>query len=425
MRSSIPTVAALALCLMTLSCRFANPATRTPDGFTAAARATGTALASTPTEGAASARCPVPPSEPSLGESELRSQPVIAVTDYLNRGGDPEQLADQLMGMGFMPEDTPAIVQPDFDADGWLDLALVLTQPDSKPPQGKLFAFGCTGDSYQLLYTTPETTLPDLPIVHRVGDLNPVQGDDLLLGIESCGAHTCQQQMSLLTLMDGSLKDRWAEDTSDLPSPHLEIEAQDGASTVIRITAQGVNSVGAGPYRQFQRAFTWNPTIQQFELAAETTLPSNYRIHVLHDADTAFLQGEYETALEGYRQVREDETLQDWVAPEVERRTLGAYALFRSLVTHLQMDDVASAREALAFGRAAYNQGEVGWDFIAMADLLWKAAEVEGGASFDLATGCAAARNYAVTHPEGTLDSLYYGYTNPSYAPEDLCPVEG
>jgi hypothetical protein len=82
------------------------------------------------------------------------------------------------------------------------------------------------------------------------------------------------------------------------------------------------------------------------------------------------------------------------------------------------MDDLESAEDAYASLIASYAPGMEGSDFVNMADVFW--SEYESSSS--IGSACLAAQEYAQSHPETILDMLYYGYANPTYEAEDICP---
>ena len=142
-----------------------------------------------------------------------------------------------------------------------------------------------------------------------------------------------------------------------------------------------------------------------------------YKRQALHDADAALKAGNYETAIALYQRVINDRTLLDWIDPPLEQADLGAYARFKLIVLYTQTGQPAEAKRyfsELQAGSAVDN-----WrDYTDMADTYLQGAAIAGH-------GCPAARDYAETHADqilSPLGSMAFGYSNPDYTPEDVCP---
>jgi hypothetical protein len=97
-----------------------------------------------------------------------------------------------------------------------------------------------------------------LPRLHDVAKLTNDEFADLLLGWETCGAHTCFERFEFLSASDEQLLRRALVSSDDLPYPEVR-RAADGW---VEIAATSIASVGAGPYRRFTRSWEWNPADQ-------------------------------------------------------------------------------------------------------------------------------------------------------------------
>jgi hypothetical protein len=338
-----------------------------------------------------------------------------ALANYLNQGGSPEGLGEQFQG-------GTSLV--DFDGDGWIDLALAANVDGV----GRLFAFRCAADHYELAYVSAELPSPGLAGIQTSQDLTGDGVADLLVSRQECGAHTCSAQVEAWVWIDGRLANRLDGDSSDLPTPVIEWLPTAAGAAEIRITATGIASVGAGPFRMLERRWDWDPGQQLFIPQSERLLESNFRIHRLHDADDAANSGNLDGALALYRQVIDDPTLDDWVAGEDGHQQLAAYARFRVMLAILQIGDLGSAEEALGELQLAHPAGTPGAGFAGLGAAFWSAfASANQGAQppspAAVAAGCQAAQAYSLTHSEETIDLLYYGYANRVYDAESICPL--
>lgn len=320
-----------------------------------------------------------------------------------------------------MPRDGLAPYQADVNGDGWLDWVVVILHPDAltTPPGGTLSLLTCSGSAYTLSFALAPTDR-GAPVLHAAADLTGDDAADLLVGIPICGAHACVEQAMLLVWTGSTLENRLEGASDDLPFPAYHVTpAGPGGRGQVEVQGTGWGSVGAGPYRPVVRTWSWDPHLQRFVVTRETTLSTNYRIHVLHDADRAYLEGNYALAQDLYYRVASDDSLEDWGAVESGRQNLAAYAAFRTALTYLRMGSPGDALAAYRILQNEYPEGSAGYGYAQMARAFWE----EYAASDDLALACAAAQAFARAHASEILDPLYYGYANPSYAPQDVCPV--
>jgi len=382
----------------------------------------------------APAECPVPsgtPIPPDLADPASTAQ---AILGFLNGGGSPSALPDllrvALRAAG--PEDPAVLI--DLNGDAWLDVAvatsdLVNPQGSRRAPsallraatlqagrRGSIFVFYCQDEGYIL--GEPTLSDPDrVPVLHGVADLTGDQVDDLLVGWRTCGAHSCFEDFSALSAAGTQIQVHRLEPSADLPYPEVDLPATGRVS----IIGTGIASVGAGPFRRLTRTWAWDAPLQSLVLASEVLEPPRYRIHVLLDAETASRRGEWTTALDLYHRVVLDDALLDWVDPVAERAHLTGYSMFRVVVTYVQMGDQGDAQVAYGILQNQYFAGSVGRAYADLAQAFWETFSANG----DLARSCLAARAFAAAHTTEVLDPLYFGYANPAYTPEDVCPAAG
>ena len=353
--------------------------------------------------------------------------PSQAVSAYLDSGGDPAMLAVSLYDRGWV---TPrsAFVHTDLDGDGDEDLAVGLTEspgaegiapsiPEGIADRGSVFLWRCEQGSYLLMEVAPPRPDFGLPALMEARDLTGDGLPELVVFHPLCGAHTCYAQYAVYQWDGTAMADRFLGDSTDLPSPEWLVhdEGQQRAS-VIEITAQGIGSIGAGPYRIWSRSWSWDPTRPGFIPTAERIEPPRFRIHALHDADDAFEVGDLLVSQSLYERVINDDTLLDWPAPGERRKELGAYAAYRRVLAFLAAGDAAGARAE----RYERLRGVVGpaAAYAELAELLL-AADPAGG----LAQACSDVQRYVLENGEAVLGPLDHGYANRTYSAADLCPA--
>jgi hypothetical protein len=373
----------------------------------------------TPTiEPQANQSCPIPSQMPQPLELGVHSAMPGNILAYLNAGGTAEQLKTALRDAGVLAGDLMGIYEKDFTGDGFNDLAFSIMDPNAQEilPVGTLLIYVCQDKSYQLAYSAAPGVDWSVPTIDEANDLNGDGIADILFSQETCGAHTCFKHYEVLIWSDDAFENALQGTTDDIPNPNLEIMFPPHAR--IGVIATGYGSVGAGPFRPFEREWTWDPDQQAFTPSPDIPLPSTYRVHTLYDADRLAKEGELTRALSLYQEVIENDGLQDWIDPEMERANLGAYARFRIMLTYLLLEDRSAAENTYIALQDHFPLGTQGAAFTALAGAFWN----EYAESADIAAGCSAAQSYAQSHVDTVLDALYFGYSNPSYEAEDICP---
>ena len=368
--------------------------------------------------------CPIPPGSPDLPNLNNPRTWAPDILTYLNAGGFVSSLLDHIQTSYSIEPSANVGEILDLNGDGFEDLALVLIQAPSEltpMPSGSLLIFLCAEAAFRPAYVTSPASEAGQPKLQAARDFTGDGRPELLTLWESCGAHTCFAQAEILKWAGSGFENLWQGRSDDLPSPDIELQGPlAGGSTAISITARGIGSVGAGPYREIRRTWTWHAGSGRFEVSEETVADPKYRIHVLHDADQAALEGDYETAVIGYLRVMEDGTLDDWLPGEDGRAALRAYAAFRQIVVDVRNGNTANAETGILFLQAAYPPESPHFAYADLAENFWETYQISG----DPGEACLAAQSYALNNPEGVLEPLYYGYANRTYLAADICPLD-
>jgi len=345
--------------------------------------------------------------------------PADAVSSYLEAGGDPAALVAELFDRGWVSP-TSTVVWTDVDGDGHLDLAAgLMRSPDSQAiaQDGSVFVWRCQAGSYQRIEVASHRPDSGLPALREARDLTGDGVPEMLVAYPSCGAHTCYEQYAVYQWDGSALVDRFQGASDDMPYPKLDISSEGPTSpAALTVTATGIGSVGAGPYRMWSRTWKWDASARAFQPGEPVVEAPRFRIHMLHDADDSFARGDFATALELYDRVIADETLLDWPSAGERRPELSAYAAFRRVLAFLVSDDVERARSELAARLTATDATSTA--FAEMARRL-----IAGYAEGKLAEACADVSAYAVDHSDVVLAPLDFGYANRTFTAEGICPV--
>lgn len=341
---------------------------------------------------------------------EVETESVEAITRFLNGGGDPSVLASSLYELGWAASGS-AFVDADLNRDGAHEIAVGLAGPP-----GGIYLWRCRDGSYvpiQILAGREPPFGP--PALESAVDLTGDSLPELVAFHPLCGAHTCFAQYTVLQWDEDRVVDLLRGQTDDLPSPEWSAHpASPGEPSRLSITAMGIGSVGAGPYRRTTRTWNWDETQSVFLPTGDTFEAPRFRIHALHDADAALEAGDLEQSLELYQAIIADDDLLDWPAAGDGRSALAAYAAYRSILTHLAAGSPEEARAQ--FEAALAETDEAAAPYAALADLLL-ARFPEAG----LEAACAAVRQRVEEDPALYLAPLDFGYANRQYAVADIC----
>jgi hypothetical protein len=369
--------------------------------------------------------CPTGTGETALPEAgSLFHQPEL-ITDYLNAGGDVDRLLETLTSGGLLPvypQVWPAAIE-DLDGDGQLDLAASLqdlSAPIAQRPPGSLFIWLCREGRYDLLYQSPAEADHSAPLLLAAADLTGDQASELVFGRPACGAHTCFLAVGVLQWDGVDFVDRWRGSSEDLPTPEVSVsQPSPSAAASISVTSNGVQSVGAGPPRPRTRRWSWDEEMLAFMPGPDVWSSPVYRVHMVHDADRAYRKADNISAEALYLEALEEAGLLDWEADPATPASLDAYIRYRLVLNDLAQSDIEDAQADLdAMAEASRGIPEAGV-FVEMAQLLVRVYRD----SLDLAQACSSVRGFAEDHVSGVLEPLYYGYDNPVYTAEDLCPA--
>ncbi len=342
-----------------------------------------------------------------------------AILSYLNAGATVAELDRALYAAGVAGQPVP-VISADFDGDGKLDVAVSIFDPQSQtfPPAGRLLLYRCVDGEYALQYSESSAEFEGTPHLWYVQDLNADVLAEVVVSYPLCGAHTCFERVEILGWDGTEFVDRLSGISNDLPTPDVAIRDPDGDGIFeLAVTGSGFGSVGAGPPRSVTRVWAWDRAAGQWAPAGDVLGPSQFRVHVLHDADAAARRGDYEEALLLYGRVITDGTLDEWVQPELEQANLGAYARFKSVVMYSLLGQPDFAETVFQEMQRAYPPDIPPHAFTEMAEWFLEAFQTGGEAA-----ACEAARGYADANEEDILAPLYFGYGNPTYEPEDICP---
>jgi hypothetical protein len=345
----------------------------------------------------------------------------FAIQQFLNRGGWVDDLDKALYDVEIASLPVPVAVA-DMTGNGFEEMVVSIFDPGSVhlPPAGMLLIYTCDRQEFSLIYQEDSRPIGGAPVIRFLQDLNADGISELVVSSASCGAHTCFERVKVIGWDGSQFINRLEGDTDDLPYPtiYLEPSTKEGIFNLL-ISGSGFGSVGAGPQRNITRIWSFDQNTQRWRVDSTQFEPSAYRIHILHDAGAAAKDGDYQQALMLYNRAISDTTLDDWVDPALEKAWISAFARYQLVAIYSMLDRITFASTILGEMEKAYPQDSQQHGYFQMAAAYLDSYMEEGAEA-----GCAAAIEYATAHPD-ILDPLgpqIFGYGNPAYKQEDICP---
>lgn len=364
--------------------------------------------------------CGTSHASPTLPSGAFSTYPQ-SILDYLDKGGTPESLDQALYSVGVSNQPI-SVATGDLTGDKKVDVVVSIFDPASQitPPAGMLLIYVCSDGQYSLAYEQESANGEGAPGIRYLQDLDADGKADLVTSTATCGASTCFEAVEILEWNDSTFENRLQGTTIDLPYPDIRISGPDGAGLYqLEVTGSGYGSVGAGPPRGVERIFSLDPSSMTWKPGTDILEPSNYRIHVLQDADAAARQADYVNALQLYGRVVHDTTLQDWVDPVKERADLAAYALYKTFVVYELQNQVDLAQSTFDELKSSFPEASAQYGYVQLAEAFQRGYG-QGGIS----TGCAAAKTFADQNQAEILAPLGLGYGNQAFTAEDICPFK-
>jgi hypothetical protein len=358
-----------------------------------------------------------------LPELEFLGYPQ-AILEFLNSGGSAQELDQELYSAGVANQPL-AVASFDLTGNSIDDVVVSIIEPQSSTilPGGTFLIYVCQQDGYRLQHRQDSADNRGAYGIRYLQDLNSDGQGEVVTSSPSCGAHTCFEDVQVLSWQGSDFVNLLVGNTNELPSPDIRIKDPDEDGIFdIEIGSGGFNSIGAGPNRTKIRHWAYNHATSFWDIYEDIPGSSFYRIHVLHDADDAAQVGNNDQALIDYGRVVYDPNLVDWQDPEQEIANLSAYSLYKIAVLHLIQGDADRARITFDLLDKRYLSQDFGYMYAELASVFRESYELEG-----LANACVATQEFAEGHSKEILSPLgseIYGYANRDYFPNDICPWE-
>ncbi|MCY3901179.1 MAG: LysM peptidoglycan-binding domain-containing protein [Caldilineaceae bacterium] len=268
------------------------------------------------------------------------------------------------------------------------------------------------GEGHSLSYKITATGTIDLLATQ---DINADGLTDVVWTDTVCGPSSCFVTVHVRS-WDGIEWRDWTKGTITMAGANVSLTPSDkpGRPNEIRLIGGQYAGAGAGPQRA--RLAVWASTAgAPYALSSERMMPSLCLYHTVVDANHAMTHELYlEKAQWLYTDAAENQNLQACGERSNELAELRSFALFRLalIAGYESKPDLAAERvERLASTYERQVFAEVG--------VRWLAAYRQ---SSDARTACEAVYNFAATNSEVVDILADYGYANPTFTAEEVCP---
>ena len=316
----------------------------------------------------------------------------------------------------------------DLTGDGVVEWVAVLQQDTGSVfgPGGEAIVVTPTGLAYRY-YAKFVNDGDRLLQIEHIGDLTGDGLPEVVIMRQFCGAHTCNHAYDIVGAPLGFVQSL-VPTVSQFPQPAISMMSGEAAFADrtgdgrIDLVQHGgfIGSAGAGPYqRGYTEIWAWQPAQNQFALAETILDPSNYRFHLLYEANDLFAAGDYAAAIPNYVDVVENPSLDDGVGLIIQESTYGPsrqFAAFRLMIAYLQLGDSENATVWSGWLYSNYPNAHITEGVIA----FWE----DYNFNHSVASGCAAAVNLLETFPNPTGPLADLGYALPSLTAESVCPIQ-
>ncbi len=323
------------------------------------------------------------------------------------------------------------LASADLNADRVDDAVLVYTPADSEKrnpvssavrrgtgPSGSLgiqqeLAILSGGRAHSLSFATTANGTIELLATQ---DINADDLTDVVWTDTVCGSNTCFLTVHVRS-WDGVAWRDWTKGTITMASANVSLTSgsEQGMPKEIRLTGGEYTGADAGPQRA--RTAVWTSTDgAPYALSGESLAPSGCLYHTLFDANHALVDERYlEKALWLYTEAVENSELNACWKRRNELSELRSFALFRLALTLGYQNEPLQATEQVQRLESQFSN-----QIYADVARRWLDVYQQSG---DPRTACKVVSVFAAVTP-GVVDILAdFGYANPTFTAEDVCPI--
>jgi LysM repeat protein len=340
-----------------------------------------------------------------------------AIVEILNSGEDSAgELATYLEACDVESIDS---VEADLTGDGVDDLVLTYHRANggtgrSVMQRSELLILNArenaAGRDYRLGHTAYAAGSVQLMATE---DLNDDGKMDVAWIDTTCGASTCFTTVYIRS-WDGRAWRDWTEGTITMAGAEVELVEGEEGGKLLQLQGGFYGSVGAGPQRG--RTEVWGSVEGgPYVLLSETFAESECLYHTIIDANQALADQDLEGAQALYEQAIADTSLTACWQREDELDELRTFAFYRLALLSLDAGDLDSAQALVDQLIDSYP----GQPYTTVAQRMMDGYRASG----DLSTTCVQINAYAAEDGAAVDLLADYGYANPSFTADDVCPL--
>lgn len=331
--------------------------------------------------------------------------------------GNNTELEALLREWGAITNDIGTVQQADLTHDGDSELVINYVNPQAgTTAEANIVVLKPGDEEYRILFDTSLENIDQSRIRLLVADdINADGLNELAYTGETCRSNTCFTSVQVRR-WNGTSFTNLFPNSPDMPAVDtVEFRNEDSdAANELVLVGGVVASEGAGPQRQRTEIWDWNG--QTWQASESRLAPTDWMSLIAWEGHEDLSARDYGAAQALFNRVLTDDSLKTWHARARDERTLlRSFAAFELVVLHAAQGQPAQARSALERLRRDYEDSpfrEAGERFYE----TWRTDQ-------DLGSACDAVAAYASTQQTSLMQPLNdFGYSNPSFAPEDICP---
>jgi hypothetical protein len=338
-----------------------------------------------------------------------------AISAFLNtKGRKVEDLEPWLRTCQVIRDNLGGVMQASIQRADSSDLAVAIHDTavgDQGQPRGTLLVYFGGSKGYVLAGQADGSGKID---VLRIGDVNADRKTDIVWTDTSCGAHSCFSTLFIYT-WDGTAFRDWIEGEPTMAEATYTFTTTVSGGSGDSILAHGgvINATGAGPQRAWTETYI-SPEGGPYRLYSQVYDKSTCLYFQILEANKLFdnwAKSGFGPAIDAYQAAIQDPNATACGTIKDEVNVLRDFARLRLIIS-----DVGTGKPV----QASKVQGDI------------KTATLAGaaGAFLDSYTtnrsvvqACRDTTTYAQEHPDAWQFLADWGYANPSFTADDLCPL--
>ena len=408
-----PVTAAAASPTVVATATTAAGAAATPIAPAPAATPTATAAAAAP-----AAAAPAATSKPRIvaGCPETFASYPDAIAARLNlRGKTPKDLQAWLAACGVLAEGDSGVTLAALQSPTSADVVVAIVDPAAPSPEAK-GALAVYHAQPQGGYTLAHAVAGKGVItLLAADDINADGKSDLVWTDTTCGVQSCFSTLAVES-WDGKGYQAWNAGDPTMAGAEYAFQdvLPDGSGEEILVHGGVIYSPDAGPQR------AWTETYASLNGAPYTLVGQKYDksaclYHAIQDADAllgSWATGGFDPAIAAYQAALDDPTLTACWTVKDEVPLLKDFARFRLVVSHVAGGQSGKAADVAAQIEQPALKGA--------ADAFLESYKASGS----VIQACRDTVDYAGANPAAWQFLADWGLANPTFAPEDLCPLK-